>query len=403
MNYNIENSNRVLKSTKIGTVCILTYIASYYMRNLLGVLTPAMLDTGEYTKEYIGILSSVYMIFYAIGQLTNGVLGDNFSPKRMVIAGLLITGLASIIFPYSGNGILQVVSFAFLGYGLSMLRGPLMKIISENTSTRHARIICSFFSSSGFIGAFIAGLFAVMFHWDIAFIVAGALVYVIALVAYVILTYLEREEILTYKFVKNEKTSDIFSAFRADKFVFYMIIGILVEIASTSISFWIPTYLTENLSFNNNSANVIFIVKSLLHSFSPFIAIFIYKYANDEIKIIKYSFLASSILFVGILFTKSVWINITMFLLSLVISGFASAMLWSIYIPSLKKTGKVSSANGILDCAGYVGAAAANMVFAEIAGNIGWNGVIIIWAIIMILGYGISLYEQFIIRKKGLK
>lgn len=398
----MNGKNNELKSVEIGTTCIVTYIASYYMRNLLGVLTPAMLNTGEYTKEYIGILSSTYMFFYAIGQLMNGVLGDNFSPKRMVVAGLVLTGSASIFFPYLGNGIAQVICFSFLGYGLSMLRGPLMKIISENTSTRHAQIICAFFSSSGFIGAFIAGVFAVMYHWNIAFIVAGATIYLIAVVAYVILTYLEGKEIIRYAFVKNEKALDIFSVFKVDKFVFYMIIGLLVEITSTSISFWIPTYLTECLKLDSNSANVVFIIKSLLSSLSPFIAIFIYKYKNDEINIIKHSFLASSILFLGMLFAKSVWIIILTFLLSLMISGFASAILWSIYIPSLKKTGKVSSANGFLDCTGYVGAAVANMVFAEIAGNIGWSVVIILWACIMLLGCCTAMFEQFKIKGKVL-
>lgn len=399
----MNDINKKMKSVQIGATCIVTYIASYYMRNLLGVLTPAMLDTGKYTKEYIGILSSAYMVFYAIGQLTNGVLGDIFSPKRMVVIGLATTGLASIVFPYSGNGIAQVMCFAFLGYGLSMLRGPLMKIISENTSSRQARIICAFFSSAGFIGAFIAGLFAVMFHWDIAFIAAGTVIYIIAIIAYFFLTYLERKNMITYHFVKNKKKKDIFSILKADKFVFYMVIGLISEITSTSISFWIPTYLTEYLSFDNNSANVIFIIKSLLRSFSPFIAIFIYKYMSDEIKIIKYSFLTSSVLFLGMLFVKCAWINILMFFLSLMISGFAAAMLWSVYIPSLKKTGKVSSANGILDCAGYVGAAVANMVFAELAGNIGWNSVIILWTVIMLLGYSASIFELFKFKGKELK
>ena len=57
------------KSWKIGSTCVITYIASYYMRNLLGVLTPQMLETGNFTKEWLGLLSSSYMIFYAIGQL----------------------------------------------------------------------------------------------------------------------------------------------------------------------------------------------------------------------------------------------------------------------------------------------------------------------------------------------
>lgn len=66
----------------IGAVCIISYIVSYYMRNVLSVLTPDMLETGRFTKSYIGMLSSSYFVSYAVGQLINGIAGDVLTPKR---------------------------------------------------------------------------------------------------------------------------------------------------------------------------------------------------------------------------------------------------------------------------------------------------------------------------------
>lgn len=63
------------KSIKIGTTCVAAYIATYFMRNMLGVLTPQMLQTGQFTKEWVGALSTAYMLLYAAGQLMNGFLG----------------------------------------------------------------------------------------------------------------------------------------------------------------------------------------------------------------------------------------------------------------------------------------------------------------------------------------
>ena len=37
------------KALKIGTVSIFSYIASYYMRHILGVSTPGMLESGLFT------------------------------------------------------------------------------------------------------------------------------------------------------------------------------------------------------------------------------------------------------------------------------------------------------------------------------------------------------------------
>lgn len=64
------------KAFKIGSVCIITYMLSYYMRNILSITTPEMLENGDFGKEFIATMSSVYMIAYAFGQLFNGFIGD---------------------------------------------------------------------------------------------------------------------------------------------------------------------------------------------------------------------------------------------------------------------------------------------------------------------------------------
>ena len=86
------------------------------------------------------------------------------------------------------------------------------------------------------------------------------------------------------------------------------------------------------------------------------------------------------------MFAQNRWLNIALFILARVSTGCASAMLWSIYIPSLGASGKVSSANGILDCAGYIGASVASAVFGSVVDIISWNGVVCIWSGIMLVG-----------------
>lgn len=51
--------------------------------------------------------------------------------------------------------------------------------------------------------------------------------------------------------------------------------------------------------------------------------------------------------------------SVAVLLLALVMNSLVSALLWSIYIPGLGKTGRVSSINGMLDCTCDVAASAA--------------------------------------------
>ena len=67
------------KALIIGVLCIATYLINYYLRNMLSVFSPQLYDTGLFTVSHVGLLSSVYMIFYAAGQLVNGFLGDFLS------------------------------------------------------------------------------------------------------------------------------------------------------------------------------------------------------------------------------------------------------------------------------------------------------------------------------------
>ena len=80
------------------------------------------------------------------------------------------------------------------------------------------------------------------------------------------------------------------------------------------------------------------------------------------------------------------WMSILFLTIALMAMSCTSALLWSIYIPSLGKTGRVSSVNGVIDCIGYIAAAGANLLFANVMSNVGWNTVYILWSLIGVIG-----------------
>ena len=64
----------------IGSLCAVSYFGVYIARNILSAVTPQMVE-GGYTEEYIGSISSLYFVFYAVGQLINGAIGDKIKAK----------------------------------------------------------------------------------------------------------------------------------------------------------------------------------------------------------------------------------------------------------------------------------------------------------------------------------
>lgn len=376
------------KAVNIGAICVFSYLASYYMRNLLGVSTPAMLETGDFTKEMVGLFSSVYFFAYAIGQFINGVIGDQVRAKYMVFVGLFICGASSITFAFAGHIYLRVFIFALMGFSLSMLRGPLVKLISENTLPHYARVCCTCFSFASFAGPFIASFIAMIFDWKLTFVVAGASCMAIALCSYTVLSSFEKKGLIkTSAKGMNREKNNIWSIFKLENFFYYLFVVVLTEIAGASIAFWLPTYLTEHLEFSKEVSNMIFSATSLLRSFVPFLTLMALKLFKDrDVKLTKYAFLVSSILFVGVLLVSNRYINVFFFSSALIVLVFASSTVWSVYIPNQAKSGRVSSLNGILDSLGYGITAVANMIFSVMADKIGWNGLTIIWILLMFSG-----------------
>lgn len=371
----------------VGVITIVSYIANYFLRNMLGVLTPFILKTTNYTKEYLALLSSLYMVSYAVGQLFNGVLGDFTKPKNMVLIGLIAAGAVSLAFPFMPYAVLRAFCFIVLGYGLSMVRGPLMKIISENMKPGQARLTCVFFSFASFAGPLVASLISMIFNWRAAFVAAGVLTIVTAISAFVALTILEKRELISFKQMKHFGIAEMFGVFKIEGFAVYVIIACLVEIAATSISFWIPTFLNEYLLFDEKKANMVFSGISLVRAAVPFVTLWLYGICGEnDVLIMKAAYTISVIAFAAAFIVTPGIQTVVLLLVALAMNSMVSALLWSIYIPSLGKTGRVSGINGILDCSGYVAASAATSLFAWVVAKFSWRGLIVAWGIIPMLG-----------------
>lgn len=389
------------KAWRIGSFCIATYLASYVTRNILSVSTPEMIKEAFFTKEYTGLLSSICFIFYAAGQLINGFIGDRVHPKYMIIMGLGISSVSTFVIPIFDNRILHFTAFALIGFGLSMLRGPLMKVISENTAATHARMICTLFSMAGFAGPLIASILSIFFKWRAVFTATGVISVIITVLAVAAITTLEKRGEIKFVPKYDKGIAGILNVFKLEDFIFYMLISSIGEIAGSSITFWIPTYTTEHLGFSNDAASTIYSVVSFSTLFTPFITLLIYeKLIRNGIKLALVMYVISAVFFIAVRFTAAPVLNVSMLIIAKMAAAAASSIVWSAYIPGLARSGKVSSANGVIDAAGYAMASLANVLFSTFVGRLGWGGIVNMWYIIMLIGAAVSFIKLTMKKKQ---
>ena len=381
----------------IGTLCSVSYFAVYIARNVLSAITPQMVEAG-FSEEYIGAISSLYFACYAIGQLINGAIGDKIKAKWMIATGLFGAGVMSIVFSkitvYPNAA---MIVYGLTGFFLSMIYGPMTKVVSENTEPLYAPRCSLGYTFSSFFGTPAAGLLATFLVWQSVVFVSSTVLMSLSVIGFVLFSALERRKIVQYgKYRVKEKGAASVGVLFKHKIVKFSLISILTGIVRTSVVFWLPTYIAQYLGFSAKNSASIFTVASLVISLTAFIAVFIYeKLGHDMHKAILLMFASAAVCFLLTYFVTNPALNIVCIVLAIMSSNGSACMLWSRYCPSLRDTGLVSSATGFLDFLSYMAAAASNLIFANAATELGWRKLILVWFSLMIMGLIVSLpYEK---------
>ena len=385
----------VRKAISMGAVCALSYLACYFARNLLSAVTPYMLE-GGFDVSFIGLMSTACMLSYALGQLINGFVGVHVPAKYMVSGGLCFSGVCNLLLHLSAQESVMLPAYALSGFFLSMIYAPIVKLVAENTLPRYASRCCLGFTFASLFGTPMAGLAAVVFQWRTAFLVCSIALLVMGCGCCMFLSMLEHKGYIARRRLKRGEKAprlNVRSLLEHD-FIRFCFISVLTGCVRTSVMFWVPTYLAQNLGFTADDAAQLFMVITLVCSMAPWLnnlVIYDILLRRNMYLMLKLSFGASTLAFLLMLLAGMPWLNVILLTLALVTCGGASSMLYSVYCPSLKATGSVSSATGFIDFLSYAAAAFANLVFANAIEAIGWSNLIIVWAGIMFAGFLIVL------------
>ena len=376
------------KAIYLGTLCSLAYFSVYIARNALSAATPQMLAAG-YTEAYIGSVSSLFFDFYAIGQLINGWIGDHIKAKWMISGGLIFAAISNAAFPYLGEyPTLAMLIFSLSGFFLSMIYGPMTKVVSENTEPLHA-VRCSLgYTFAAFFGSPAAGIIASLFIWQSVFTVSSASMLIMAAAVILCFFIFERRGLVKYgQYKPQEKGAKNIKQLFKLQIVKFSFVAILTGIVRTSVVFWLPTYIAQYLSFTETQATAIFTVCTTVISFTAFIAVFIYDvFGKNMQKTLLLMFVVSAVTLLLTYLVHQPVLNIIFLVLAIMGANGASTMIWSCYCPSLRDTGMVSSVTGFLDFLSYMAAAIANIVFANAVTDIGWGNLILVWFGLVSLG-----------------
>ena len=172
----------------------------------------------------------------------------------------------------------------------------------------------------------------------------------------------------------------------------FTVISVITGIVRTAVVFWLPTYLEQHLHFSPDAATLLFTLCTSILAVTSFVAVFSYEALkrNMDLAILIY-FSISASAFLLLMFISNSVLNIAVMLIAMLASHCADSLMWSRYCPSLYDTGLTSTATGYLDFISYAAAATASNIFPHAKDVIGWTGLILVWAGLMVIGILVSL------------
>lgn len=383
-------NNDVKQAFLLGFMCTISYLGCYFARNVLSVISPQMIETGTSDVEFIGVLSTGYIFTYAAGQLLNGRIGDSLKVKYLVGGGLSLAGFCNLLLPFLQETTPVIMIYSLSGFFLSMIYAPIMRAVAENTLPVYAARCSLGFTIASFLGAPFASVVAMFFDWKKVFVVCGTTLILLGMFSFVCFTIFEKKGIVTYKTTqKTEKQKIVVKVLLERSVVRFALIAVLTGIVRTSVMFWVPTYLSQYLGLSESMATITFTIITLIRSASPIInVILIYDLImkRNINRMLLVMFAGSAAMFTMMFFVSNPLLNILFLTLAVITSGGASNMVFSVYCPSLRDTGMVSTVTGFMDAMSYVAAALANLLFSNAIVTIGWGRLILIWAGIMFAG-----------------
>ena len=376
----------------------LTYTVSYITRINYGAIISAMESATGLPKEMLSLSLTGSFITYGVGQILSGVLGDRFSPKKLIALGFVLTSLMNFTIPFCKSPYLMLAVWCVNGFAQSLMWPPMVRLMTamlDDESYKSTSSKISWGSSFGTITVYlVAPLLLTVFDYRSVFFFSAALG-VIMLVIWLV-------------FAKDVAPENAPSAVRSDleprsnqakkgsvgvllcPMMIFAMIGICLQgMLRDGVTTWMPSYISETYDLDN-------IVSILSGVIMPIFSIICIQLSTT---LYKKKF-KNPLILAAIFFGVGGGCSLVLYFLtgvsaigSILFSALVTAsmhgtnlMLTAMLPPFFKKHGKVSTVSGILNSCTYIGSAISTYGIAFLSARIGWRFTVLIWAAVAVLG-----------------
>lgn len=382
--------------TLVMACCWLAYTTVYLLRNNLSVALPYIEAEYHISRAMLGLLSSVFLWVYGLGQLINGYLGDKNSAKYFMFLGLLVASVMNVLFALTHSYWVMVLCWAANGWFQSMLWGPISKTISNWYDPGESSGAMIAISTSTAVGALVSmllsGNLASNESWRNVFL-APAIIGGVYLLIHMLM-FQDRPQdalVLNHAAVKTDKQPmvPLRSILKRREVQFVTIASFCQGIVRDGISLWAAMFFMEAYGLDIKQA-VLLMLLIPVANFASVIGIGrLYKKSPLGLeRLAALTFMAGTIMTGALFFLWQAGAVVAMLLLALASATMCAAntLLLGVYPLFFTNEGRVSGMAGFLEFSAYLAAGCTAVLSGLLLDLIGWQSVLLLWIFVALVG-----------------
>lgn len=374
------------------------YAGYYICRVNFSVATPLMLEefaSQGVTKERIGEIASVGVLFYAIGKISNGLLADYFGGRFLFLLGLFGSVACTVAFGLGTTVALFMVAWAANRYVQSMGWVSLVKVASRWYPVhRHATVMgflaMSYLLGDAFAKLYLGSAIALGVGWRGVFFVSAATLAAIGGIGLMTLKASpqdvgaeepEANPANVFGSYGNEANPEgvwalLAPLLRSLTFWLICVMNFGLTLIRETFNFWTPTFLFETTNLKVGQAAISSLMFPLVGATSALFAGIVSDRLggrHGRVVVPAMAFLIAALWLMGktadenSAFVAVVLVCAVAFFLIAPYSYLSGVM-------ALDLGGKRGSSTtaGLVDSAGYIGAIISGKYIGKLAGDYGW-------------------------------
>lgn len=132
------------------------YFLSYLYRTVNSVIAPNLVDAAGLSAADLGLLTSVYFLFFALGQIPYGMALDRFGPRRVASVVITFAGIGALVFAQSSSLGGLLIGRGLIGLGVGICLMASFKALAMWFRPEKLPVVNGVFVATGGLGALAA-------------------------------------------------------------------------------------------------------------------------------------------------------------------------------------------------------------------------------------------------------